>query len=121
MTWYIYIGEDLKRDQEVKFPFYRTLEINHSPSDLIFTDKLIESKSKSPPTHPTEGETKTNCTLKSDLTTVDKSNFVKRTGVDGKQYYDIHYELVVTTQSANMKFSLEINKKEMGSVEANYG
>ncbi len=26
MTWYIYIGEDLKRDQKIKFPFYRTLD-----------------------------------------------------------------------------------------------
>jgi hypothetical protein len=120
MTWYVYIGEDLKRDQKIKFPFYRTLNNNFSDSELIFSDVLMESQSKTPPTHPVEGETKTNCTLTSNMTSVDRSNFVKRTGVDGQTYYDVHYDLVVATQSANMKFSLEINGKEMGSVEAKY-
>jgi hypothetical protein len=117
MTWYIYVGEDLKRDQKVRFPFYRTLNSDYSSTDLVFSEELIESKSKNPPTHPTEGETKVNCTLKADLTTIDKFNFIKRIGIDGKIYYDIHYELVVSTQLANMKFSLEINGKEIGSIK----
>ncbi len=42
MTWYIGIGDDIKRDQEIRFPFYRTLDENFLPSELIFTDRLYE-------------------------------------------------------------------------------
>ncbi len=48
MTWYIYQGEELKRDQAIKFPFYRTIDFHYTEDDLIFfTDELIESDSKS--------------------------------------------------------------------------
>jgi hypothetical protein len=42
MTWYIGVGEDLHRDQKIRFPFYRSVDKNYSPADLIFTDNLIE-------------------------------------------------------------------------------
>ncbi|PQE04134.1 hypothetical protein CJF31_00003249 [Rutstroemia sp. NJR-2017a BVV2] len=120
MTWYIYRGEDLKREQCIKFPFYRTLDEIHTPDDLIFKDELIQSKNKVPPTHPSVSTTRTNCMLTSDLRTVDKAQVRKRMGLDGKTYYDVYYDLVVTIQPAIMKFSLEIMGKEMGSVDANY-
>lgn len=34
--------------------------------------------------------------------------------------YDVSFDLCVTLESAIMKFSMEINGKEMGSVYANY-
>ncbi|KAK5658636.1 hypothetical protein OQA88_2029 [Cercophora sp. LCS_1] len=39
---FINIGDDIARDQEIKFPFYRSLDEDFSPDDLIFTDYLIE-------------------------------------------------------------------------------
>lgn len=120
MTWYIYRGEDLKRSQTMKFPFYRTLPETYTPTDLIFTDELIQSENKIPPTHPSSTATKTNCILTADLRNVDKTQLRKRLGLDGQSYWDVYYDLVVTIQPAIMKFSLEIKGKEMGSVEANY-
>ncbi|KAI1750185.1 actin-like ATPase domain-containing protein [Xylaria castorea] len=118
-TWYIYMGEDLKREQTIKFPFYRPLESPYSPSSLIFYDDLITSDSKLPPDHPGR-DTKVNCTLKADLSTVDSDLFVKRKGKDGKDYVDIHYSLVLSTDAANMKFSLEFAGKDIGSMDASY-
>ncbi|KAF4442543.1 hypothetical protein F53441_11704 [Fusarium austroafricanum] len=119
MTWYIYIGEDLKRDQMIKFPFYRTLNADYSNDDLIFTDKLITCDSPIPPNHPTQ-ETKENCTLQADLRDVDRALFKQKIGIDGLTYYEVHYDLVVSTQAANMKFWLEFQGKEAGSVNAEY-
>lgn len=42
MTWYISIGDDITRGQKIRFPFYRTLDEDYSPSDLIFEDDLYE-------------------------------------------------------------------------------
>jgi len=42
MTWFINIGDDIARDQKIKFPFYRSLSEDYGPSDLIFTDSLYE-------------------------------------------------------------------------------
>jgi len=121
MTWYILKGEDLKREQKINFPFYRTLPETYTPDQLIFQDELIQSENKLAPTHPSRSATKINCVLTADLTKVDRSQFKRRVGHDGGVYYDIFYELAVTMQPANMKFALEMNGKEMGSVDANYG
>ncbi|KAF5708419.1 Hsp70 chaperone protein [Fusarium mundagurra] len=119
MTWYIYIGESLKRDQTIKFPFYRTLNADYGNDDLIFTDKLITCDSPIPPNHPTQ-ETKENCTLQADLRDVDRALFKQKTGIGGLTYYEVHYDLAVSTQDANMKFSLEFQGKEAGSVNPQY-
>lgn len=42
MSWYIGIGDDVKREQEIRFPFTRDLNENFQPSELIFTDRLYE-------------------------------------------------------------------------------
>jgi hypothetical protein len=120
MTWYIYQGEDLKREQVMRFPFYRTLNDGYKPEELIFKDKLIQSELKVAPTHPSASATRTNCELTADLRTVDKSEIKKRLGQDGKTYHDVFYDLAVTIKPAIMKFALEIKGKEIGSIEANY-
>lgn len=119
MTWYITRGDDLVRDQTIRFPFYRRLSDGFSDSDLIFNDELIQCESKQPPTHPSS-VTKINCILKADLRSVDRTQFRRMVGVDGKTYYDVHYDLAITMKSAVMKFSLEIKGKEMGTVDAKY-
>ncbi|ROV88754.1 hypothetical protein VMCG_10060 [Cytospora schulzeri] len=119
MTWYIYIGEDLKRDQPIKFSFYRALTESQLDYNLIFTDALSYSESKVAPTYPGP-DVKVCCELRSDLSGVNKDLFEKRTGLDGKVYYLVHYQLVLSTDAANMRFSLEIDGTKMGSVEAKY-
>ncbi|KAI0452962.1 actin-like ATPase domain-containing protein [Xylaria acuta] len=118
-TWYIYMGEDLKREQTIKLPFYRPLQCPYSPSSLIFYDNLITSDSKLPPEHPGP-DTQINCTLKADLSTVNGDLFEKRKGKDGKDWVVIHYNLVLSTDAANMRFSLEFDGKDIGSMEASY-
>lgn len=119
MTWYIHLGEDLKRDQKLRFPFFRTLEGSITDIALIFRDELLQCESTVAPIHPGQA-VKPNCVLRSDLRNVDRSNFKQRTSRSGMPCWDVHYYLVVTISSAVMKFSLEIEGKEIGSVEANY-
>ncbi|OTA60000.1 actin-like ATPase domain-containing protein [Hypoxylon sp. EC38] len=119
-TWYIYAGEDLKRDKKIKFPFCRNIDADdYTDDDFILNDDLLSSDRTSAPTHPAH-DTKVNCTLTTDLSQVDKSIFKTRRGVDGKTYYRVTYDLVISTTAANMKFSFEIGGKQMGSVEATY-
>jgi hypothetical protein len=121
MTWFIYRGEDLLREQSVKFPFFRTLPEDYEDRQLIFEDELIRGEAKVPPVHPGLGLTATNCKLTADLRNVDRSQFPKKTGADGLQYVLVYYDLVVSIQTgAVMKFSCEIKGKEMGTVIAKY-
>lgn len=119
MTWYIYRGEDLKRDQKIRFPFFRTINEFHCKKDLLISDKLVYSENKVAPTYPGP-DVKMSCELRSDLSRVDKNFFMRRIGTDGKVYLDVVYDLVLSTDAANMKFSLQIAGKDIGSVEATY-
>ena len=113
------MGADLDREETIKFPFYRTLEKQYTPSQLIFTDKLLFSEAAVAPEYPGQ-DVQTCCTVRSDLRSIKKRDLARRQGVDGKVYYDVSYNLVLCTASANLKFSLEFNGAEMGSVEATY-
>ncbi|KAF5134081.1 hypothetical protein E5D57_004713 [Metarhizium anisopliae] len=42
MEWFMKKGDDIQRDQKIKFTFYRTLEKGYKKSDLIFRDELEE-------------------------------------------------------------------------------
>lgn len=55
-----------------------------------------------------------------DLSKVPKSEFKLRTGKNGREYYRIDYDLVITLKTAVMKFTSEIDGEEMGSIEAKY-
>lgn len=120
MTWYINRGEDMQRDQKILFSFKRSLPEDHSPSDLIFSDKLLECSLDQPVKYPKDGVTATNCRLTADLTSVDRRHFVQMTGKGGTPYIDVHYDLVISTRTAIMKFSMEVDGEVMGSVEASY-
>ena len=120
MTWYINQGDDLLREQTIRFPFFRTLSENYTDDQLIFKDELTQSDAKIAPIHASPTTTKLNCILTADLRSVDRAEFKKRKGVDGLMYYDVHYDLAITIQPATMKFTLEIKGKEMGTIQANY-
>jgi hypothetical protein len=102
------------------FPFYRKFPADFGDDDLVFEDELLESISTKPPKYPRKGHTRTNCILKTDLRPVNRSEFKKKTTSTGTSYVEVWYKLGVTTKPANLEFSLEINGKEMGKVEASY-
>lgn len=119
LIWYIYKGDDLERGQTIKFPLYRTIRKDFTPQELIFFSDLSFSEDRVAPAYP--GSTvKTCCTLRADLTAAPRSKFRERVGCDGRSYYDVNYELSLSTAHANFRFSLEMDGKEMGSIEATY-
>lgn len=120
MSWHIALGQELKRDEVVKLPFNKSLREDYTDDQLIFKFELMESRSKIQPTYPTASTIMLNCTLTTDLRSVDPINFTVRQGHDGYRYFDVHFDLVVTLQTAVMKFALEIDGREMGSVNASY-
>lgn len=113
------MGEDLTRDQTIKFAFFRTLPEDYKLYDLIFKSSLRYSEANVAPIYPGP-DVKTCCKVRADLTGIDKKKMIKKTGADGKKYYEIHFNLVLSTATANMRFSLEFDGQEMGSVEATY-
>jgi hypothetical protein len=59
-------------------------------------------------------------TLTSDLRNVPKDAFQRKVSPAGTPYVVIWYKLVINTQTASMKFSIEVKGKEYSSVEAKY-
>ncbi|TEY57363.1 hypothetical protein BOTCAL_0220g00160 [Botryotinia calthae] len=118
MTWYIQRGEDLQRPQKICFSFYRVLH-SLSDEDLMFKKSLHHCELISAPVRP-DPTVVVNCSLQVDLRGVERTKFRERIDILGVQCWDVHFDLVVTINSAIMMFSLEYNGEEMGSVEAKY-
>jgi hypothetical protein len=86
MTWYINIDDDMRRDQVIKFPFYRSLDEDFTLNDLIFESELYECKDKLASRHRSDAnETKQNCTVKADFRSVDRSKFQEKQDAKGKR------------------------------------
>ena len=119
-TWYIKRGQEIVRGKAITFPFFRTVPRRFEPKDLIFRDEMIRSGDVMAPKYPVPGRNHICCVLTSNLTKVSPKEFKPRKGKDGRDYYDVHYNLVITTEGATMKFALSMNGKEMGSVQAKY-
>ncbi|KAI9768127.1 MAG: hypothetical protein M1839_004184 [Geoglossum umbratile] len=113
-------GDDLQRDRVIEFPFYRKMNVNPSPEDLIFKEYLISSDATSPPRYPKEGLTKIICTLTADFNMVPMTEFKVRTAANGRACMAIHYKLVLTISPASMSFTLDVNGKKLGRVDAKY-
>lgn len=121
MQWYIHTGQDLKRDKKIVFNFYQTVAAEgFTSSKLIFTEELLQCEQVVAPEYPEKGVIQSNCRLKSDLRKMNREHLCKKTSSSGESYYEIPYALVITLQAAVMSFSVEVNGKEMGSVEAKY-
>ncbi|KAK8123027.1 hsp70 protein [Apiospora sp. TS-2023a] len=119
MTWYILKGEELKRDSTVKFGFYRDVPVKSQSSAFEFRNELLMCDLPSAPNYPGD-DVGVNCVLKTNLTDIDKSRFKTVTGVDGIQYYQVSFDLVLSTQDANVKFSFEFEGENRGEVTAEY-
>lgn len=119
LSWFIYKGEDLKRDQTIKIPVLRSLKKKYTGSDLIFNSDLCFSEAIVAPDYP-GSDVKKCATVQADLRGINKNELPRRLGADGKIYFDVNYLLVLCTAHVNLKFSLEVGSTEMGSVEAAY-
>ena len=110
----------MQRNRKIVFPFVRVLAQDYSPSKLIISRDLLECSLDRAVKYPKKGITSPNCRLTADLRSVDKRYLRKKIASDGRPYFKLDYNLVVSTKTAIMKFSLEVGGKEMGSVEAKY-
>uniref|UniRef100_A0A0B7KQL2 Actin-like ATPase domain-containing protein n=1 Tax=Bionectria ochroleuca TaxID=29856 RepID=A0A0B7KQL2_BIOOC len=120
MTWYIKKGDDIARDQKIRFSFYREFDKGCPPT--IIEDSLVECADTEAPRHPCKGRRiGKNCTLITDLRSVDRRKFKEMIDYKGRPYQSISYDLVVTLKSALMEFSMEIDGVQIGTVEARYG
>ncbi|KAJ4387858.1 hypothetical protein N0V93_008461 [Gnomoniopsis smithogilvyi] len=119
MTWYVRKGEDLKRDRAIKFPFHRWIDLHHQPKDLVFFTELCYSEKDVAPIYP-DSSMKVVCRVRADLSSVDKKLFEPLIGINDRRLLTVKYDLVLSTAEANLKFSLEIDGKEMGSAVATY-
>ncbi|KEZ45057.1 hypothetical protein SAPIO_CDS2479 [Scedosporium apiospermum] len=112
MSWFIYRGEDLVRGKKIKLPFYRSLGGSYPRGrELQFVDHLYECNALLAPAHPN-----------GDLSAAPRTCFTtKQRPSDGEFYTEIHYHLVIENDSSGlMKFSLEVDGKECGTVNAKY-
>lgn len=121
MTWYIFEGDELKRDHKIIFSFSVSCWKDCSKDDMIFKVKLIQCGAKQPPNYP-DDSTKIDCTLTTNMTGIDCSLLKEYSSPNGSIYYKLPLDLAVTLQAASavMKFSSEVDGKETGSVEASY-
>ncbi|KAK5662380.1 hypothetical protein OQA88_8290 [Cercophora sp. LCS_1] len=75
MTWFVGIGEDFHRDQEVKFSFFVKLRANYQPSDLTRQVDLIECNDFIAPRYYSKGrQIRTDCTLTVNLQYIKKED-----------------------------------------------
>ncbi|TWU72224.1 hypothetical protein ED733_003541 [Metarhizium rileyi] len=119
MSWFIHIGDDIRRDQKVKYTFIHILEEDDFGKEMVFSCELWECQDRTPPVYPSKSRNlKTNCIVKWDATGIPISKCVQRTGPNGKVFYDLFFDLIVTLESALMTFSVEFEGRTMGSVEA---
>lgn len=101
-------GTDLNRHDKIRFPCYHDISLDYEPGDLVFRDELFESCDALPPQFPWEGSNlRRKCVVRSDFSSLDRSQLVRREEADGSGYYSVHYELVVTIQSPGMIFAVE--------------
>ncbi|KAJ6788213.1 hypothetical protein PWT90_02178 [Aphanocladium album] len=128
MVWYINIGDNIRRDQTIQLPVYRCVPVDSDAKAFLFYSQLIEAEDEIAPLYRSEGQKiKVCCRLKSDLSGVPRSKFNKkianqrrRAGEEGKQYWEVQYNLVIAFKPALMSFSLELDGETIGSVEAHF-
>ncbi|RYP32291.1 hypothetical protein DL768_011143 [Monosporascus sp. mg162] len=121
MTWYIYKDTELKRNDAICFPFFRDIPFDYRPDNLVFEDELEESDEDIPPMFPWEKQgVRKKVVLKSDLRGLSVDDLEEREGPDGSKYYSVHYNLVVSIESAGMEFYVECKDKMFSVTDVDY-
>lgn len=60
------------------------------------------------------------CELVSDLSTVPKGSFVQKIGANSVPYLEVHFQLVMTRQSAMLVFHLESGGERYDTMRVDY-
>lgn len=60
------------------------------------------------------------CALETDLSRIPKELFEKHQNSNGKEFYRVNYQLVLTPKSASLLFDLEFNGISYGTVRSRY-
>lgn len=103
---------------KIRINFRALIDHPYDVSDLTFYHTLYFSKSPTPQVYP-DSNVFNCCRLKSHLWTARHTMRKTPVGVNGKPYWTINYDLVVAAK-ASLEFSIEIDGKDYGSVEASY-
>ncbi|KAK7917234.1 hypothetical protein PG985_010842 [Apiospora marii] len=118
MIWHITKGQELKEGEKIKIRFSADFAHPYDKAQLKAVQTLYFSKAPVPPTYP-DAKTITCCRVEASLYDARSTMKFIPAGADGKPYYEISYDVVVTA-NANMHFSLEVKGKEYGSVDVSY-
>ncbi|KAK7946742.1 Hsp70 family protein [Apiospora aurea] len=117
MGWNIIKGQELK-EEKIKISFVHTADDPYTHADMLIDQTLYFSKTHSPQVYPDDDVIKC-CRLKASLWSARYYMRKIPVGAHGKPYWILNYGVVVTAK-ANLHFSLEVNGKEYGSVEASF-
>ncbi|KAK8073653.1 hsp70 protein [Apiospora phragmitis] len=117
MRWHITKGQELK-EEKVKIHFIKMIDNPYDRSDLDIEHTLFFSKAPSPQVYPDNKVIKC-CIVKAFLWAARHTMKRIPVGANGKPYWTISYDVVVAAK-ASLEFSVEINGKEYGSIEASY-
>ena len=116
MDWHITEGQELT-EEKIRINVVRNIDHPYDTSDLCFENTLWFSNTLLPQVYPDDKVAKC-CRVKSSLWAA-RHTMEKIKGENGKPYWTMDFDLVVAAK-ANLEFSVEIDGKEYGSVEASY-
>jgi len=120
MRWYIPKGEPVSTERKIKLGFsctYTEHPLNNRVF-LIITDLKCSENEVQPLMH-NSNDCSSVCTITADLSGLPRSKFRSKT-VKGKKMWRLFYYLVMTINSADIEFHLEIDDKVFGSVTASF-
>ncbi|KAH2003725.1 hypothetical protein KXV52_004356 [Aspergillus fumigatus] len=101
MKWYIEKGKPISEDEPIRMSWHQHVSKVEAPDHL--TEEVFEV-----------------CTLKADLSAIPPSLFHSCTNSLGQIYYDVAFEIAMTSTSPSILFDLEFNGVSSGSVQAKY-
>jgi len=120
MQWYIKKGETVSNQREIKFPFERTWARDPLAGDTLVTDDLLASDSSTQAFMKTAPGVFKVCTLTSDLSAVPRRCFRPFTKASGVKHYKLSFDLVMTINSADIEFALEVDGETYGTVTTSF-
>ncbi|KAL3417008.1 hypothetical protein V8F44DRAFT_482414, partial [Aspergillus fumigatus] len=109
MKWYIEKGKPISEDEPIRMSWHQhvskttSLKVRYNQPNFYRFLEVFEV-----------------CTLKADLSAIPPSLFHSCTNSLGQIYYDVAFEIAMTSTSASILFDLEFNGVSSGSVQAKY-
>ncbi|RDK39918.1 actin-like ATPase domain-containing protein [Aspergillus phoenicis ATCC 13157] len=116
MTWYIHKANVIQQGEPVRMKFNTKIAVDGTAG--IISKLKICLRGEAP--KRCDSGVYELCTFAGDLRNIPTHLFKKHTNSKGKVYYKVEHVLVMTPQSASIKFELEFNGQSVGEVQANY-